>query len=266
MTRALFTPFLLSVALVACGADDGPTGDTGPTCVVNDTVNAVPAAGAPSGPVSELGLHIFPSAQIRYDPSTNLPGSLDLEDGEDISLLQGVRLDIVPAQDPPDGNQPGCIMILPVTEGNSVATSGVLSNDVWGADVTILASDIVTNCGDPAYASITNYAGGVQNLVNAQAEVMSIGIGEPSQDAIDVITAREGASSEQFALGGTVQLGPDSPQSELLVTHIATDACGVIPDGADRELADTALQGGLSNGVYLFETAIDIVVQTFTAG
>ncbi|MEN0063180.1 MAG: hypothetical protein AAGA48_13580 [Myxococcota bacterium] len=267
MTRMLTISPLL--ALGACGLfgggdDDTMTGDTGPECVDGPALNdGVPVAGGASGAVGAAGLHVFVSGQFRYDAATDLPGSYELPDEPDAFLLSGVLLEIVPAMDPPDSSQNGCLMILPITEDNSTATSGVAATDVWGAEVRVAVADIVTNCGDPAYQTITDYAGGLQNLVANFANVMQVGIGEPSQEAIDTLVAVEGQSAEDFALGGNVQLGPDFPITEVLALATETDECGVV--GEDRQLASDVLDG-VEDSIFRMFPASDLIAFTITPG
>ncbi|MEM6927264.1 MAG: hypothetical protein AAF602_10060 [Myxococcota bacterium] len=254
---------LSSLLLTGCfifgGGNDDESGDTGAAvdCEVNEDINGAPAAGTPSGAVAD-GLNVFISAQFRLDDNGEV-GSLDDVDA-DGNLLSGVLLQVVPAADPPNTNQGGCTIIIPITPDTTTVDADPASG-VWSAQVAAFRSDIDSNCADPAYSTIQQYAGG--DVAGTFDEIVTLTLGDPSTAATDFLTSIEGAAIQNFALGGSIQLGPNSPMSDMAVLADSTDECGVLDDDSERIRANRVLNNGPVNGVYRYFGLAPLIL-TFT--
>jgi len=239
----------LSLLFTGCslfgGGDDSGLMMGGPQCEVNDEINGAPGAGPASAPITADGLHIFINGAFRIDDAGNV-GSLDFE-SIDGNTLQGLRLDIVPWADPPNIAQNGCTVIIPITPDNTTTVQSQ-GSEVWRAELRARPRDMFTNCTDPAYATIQQYAG---DLVVALADTAVLTIGPQTPDATDFIASMRGEYIRDYVLGGTVQLRSDFPMSEMAVLVRTTDECGVVTsDSEDVLAADVLSNNGPVAGFY----------------
>lgn len=254
------------VLLTACGLfggkDDVSTGDTAPACVVNEDINGVVGAGTPSESIGAQGLLLSVSAQIRIDGAGEV-GSLDIVDAPS-NVLQGIRIDVLPARDPIDLGLGGCTIVVPVTADNT-SVLNAQGSDIWRAEVRALLADLDSNCSDPAYATIQEYAGG--DVATFFASNIQITIGQPLTGPTDYLAAAQGDSIRDYVLGGTIQLNAQFNPIEMAVLVDTVDSCGVYdPDDTESLLADDVLASGPANGAYFFVNGPLFSTVTITPG
>ncbi len=254
----ILAPVLLTGCFIFGGNDDD-TADTGAIdCEVNEDINGRVPAGTPSGPVTD-GLNVFVDAQFRLDDNGQV-ASFDDVDATG-NLLSGIRLYVVPGAEVPNINQGGCTIIIPIRPDTTTVDADP-SSGVWSAEVAAFLSDIDSNCTDPAYATIAEYAGG--DVATTFDDIVTISLDAPSQNAVDVLTALEGAAIENFALGGAIQLRSDFPESDMAVLGESTDECGLLDENSERIRANRVINNGPVNGVYRYFGVVPLIL-TFGA-